>query len=245
MNITNLERDLLLKIENHQRRLSVLTDFINNIYIAEDLPKNEAKKNLESAIVEIVYENNQHAANGILITTDGYFVTNLHCVVGPDRRKIILHNGECFSINKICARSKIYDLALVKADIPVVSEAIKYPFYIDIKLAQAMNHKANMIIVLTRWQKKLKIAGGVTDGKIKENSYTENGGNYKKQVHILSDLGPGYSGGAVILSLENKIYGINSNSNESGKSGFCTQWYNVVELISKYIEHHKNKTGFK
>lgn len=229
-----------MKTKNYQNQFQALDDFVDGIYSDNNIPKDEARKNLESAVVEIVLiDNGSHNANGLLITTDGYFVTNLHCVLALGTQAIILDDGKTYPINKICTWSEEYDLALLKAEIPVISKAIKYPQASDRKLANISNYETSEIKVLTRWQKRIEIINGMSDGVVNEANALITGKSYRSQVHFLAKLKCGDSGGIVISTQSNKIYGLLSCIAESGDHAFFSQWFEVLRLVDKYIRLNK------
>ncbi|MEK6920848.1 MAG: hypothetical protein AABX82_03110, partial [Nanoarchaeota archaeon] len=67
--------------EIHRKRalIETLDAFIQNIYVADGLRREDAQRNVAESLVELTYYG-QHAGNGILITDDGYFLTAWHCI---------------------------------------------------------------------------------------------------------------------------------------------------------------------
>jgi hypothetical protein len=74
--------------ERRAQIATALDEFINSIYWGEDLRPAEARKNLEYGIIEITC-GSSHAANGLLITEDGYFITPKHCLSEEMKEKKI------------------------------------------------------------------------------------------------------------------------------------------------------------
>lgn len=221
--------------DNESIKRQVLTDFINNIYNANNLPPSLVKQNLESSIIELVYSNGDHGSCGLLISTDGYFITCYHCV-NKDLQdlSILLHDGSIYSQLKLCGYSAKYDIALLKAPIPVLAQAIKYPFYIDNKLNQAVKTSSNFIVTMTRRKGALIIIGGSSHGDILEQIGMKNGTFFEKQVHYESSSSPGDSGGAVVRSTDLKVCGIHASMDLSSSGRFYTQWHHAIEIISRY-----------
>lgn len=81
----------------------ILKDFVNQIYLGESLTSQEAISNLKEGIVELYYHSGQHAAVGLLITKDGYFVTPYHCIENNEKIRIRNKNSENIPIQKLCA----------------------------------------------------------------------------------------------------------------------------------------------
>jgi len=242
LNILKAYKLWRLKKANERRRKSVLTDFIQNIYLADGLPDNQARDNLESSVIEIVYQNGYHSSCGLLITTDGYLITCYHCVSAGDKQSIVLADGTKYPIVKICAYSKPFDLALVKAEIPVLCEPKQYRFYVDKKIDKAMILGSRPTVTLTRWNKKLNIVGGISSGRIIPKVNVEGGSVCNNQIYFKANLKKGDSGGTVISAIDRKVYGIHSNLSKEGGDSMCTQWCHALELIVRYTQ---SKTGFK
>src|SRR4030042_10156 len=109
---------------------AALDSVIQNVYLGELLSEAEAKRNLELGLVEIL-ENERHTSNGLLLTSDGYFLTPKHCVdSGIKKMKIRLHDNSLYPMKKVCAWGKKYlDVALVKAGVPDECQPIRYKLY--------------------------------------------------------------------------------------------------------------------
>ena len=65
------------KTNKIKETINSFDQFLKNIY-PQNLSPEQAKKNLEKGVVELLYPNGKHALNGLLITEDGYFITNRH-----------------------------------------------------------------------------------------------------------------------------------------------------------------------
>ncbi|MEK6899728.1 MAG: hypothetical protein AABX05_01255, partial [Nanoarchaeota archaeon] len=96
-----------------------LDKFTQNCRQQHPLPPNIAKQNLEQGLVELVYDNGQHAANGLLISNEGHFLTARHCVERDNLpRYLRLHDGKICSIEKVLVKGKgNLDIALAEANI--------------------------------------------------------------------------------------------------------------------------------
>ena len=236
MGLIKLVKLALLEEKNQKRRKDVLTEFIQNIYTADSLSPADSKNNLEQAVVELVYSNGQHAACGLLITTDGSFITCHHCIEGGISLDIVLASGKQYPVKKVCAFSKKYDIALVKAEIPELSQAYRYRFFVNNQLNQAEKLNKDIIVVLTRWNRKLIINGGLSEGHIYKSVDSRDVNNKKKiyanQAHFQIKLKAGDSGGVAISSLEKRVYGVHSCGDND--DSLFVLWHNVMELIIRY-----------
>ena len=70
-----------------------LNEYIQNTYWAEDLTEEQSKKNIEESVIELV-QNEKQVSNGLLITTNGYFLTARHCVKNIEGLKIKNRKGD-------------------------------------------------------------------------------------------------------------------------------------------------------
>lgn len=159
---------------------------------------------ISRGLVEIVYCGN-HSSNGLLITSDGYFLTPKHC---QRLSYIRLSTGIECRISHVCIRNKYEDLALVKADIPVEPRAIKYGF-------NNVRDELFKIEMLTRRCGMLKKEEGRIFSNFNPFPTKLNGGRYvlyHEQFTIDIIAKPGQSGGLVIDSREN-ILGLLSGGN--------------------------------
>lgn len=221
--------------DNELIKQQVLTDFINNIYNADDIPLSLAKQNLESSVIELIYSNGKHSSCGLLITTDGYFITCYHCIDEDlQNLSILLHDGSIYSQLKLCGYSANYDIALLKAPVPVLAQAIKYPFHIGKKLNREAKTNSNFVVTMTRWDGHLVIVGGSSNGDILQQIGTKDGRFIEKQVYYESSSRSGDSGGVVVRSTDLKVCGIHSSRDSSSSGRFYTQWHHAIEIISRY-----------
>lgn len=87
------------------------------------------KKNLESTVILSIYdgqgsygmgEQQSGEASGIVMTSDGYIITNWHCVVNEDSGKeysriaVTMHDGTVYDKAEIVGYDKSTDLAVIR-----------------------------------------------------------------------------------------------------------------------------------
>lgn len=235
-------RDERLLQSNSLIRKEVLTNFINNLNDSNDLPLDLVRQNLESSVIEIIYPDGSHCSCGLLITTDGYFITCYHCVNEDIQDlRILLSDGSVYPNLKLCDYSKKHDIALVKVSIPILSQAIKYPFYSNKKIHQSSYAEANLVVTMTRKSGKLVVVDGFSKDYISRKIGLEDGGFSKKQVEYETFLIYGDSGGVVVRLADLKVCGIASGSDSRNQSlGFYTQWNSAIEIVTRYAN---SKTG--
>ncbi len=236
---------VLAKIGKEQIKLDklALQDFINNFHWGSDLSDINARNNLELGLVEITDEDGYHSSNGLLITNNGYFVTNYHCVDDLDDvdKYIRTVDGRVCKILKVCGGNPHNDIALVKADMSGPAEALCYKF------AETHNISKDFPVALfTRRdvygspKDNLKIKYG-TIRKPQLRTYKSNspGGDVKNQVEISMITSAGDSGG-VIATKEGKIYGLLTGGGANQKHvSACTFWFEALKIIQIVVSGKK------
>ena len=102
-------KKMIDRVTEERRRtkqlVATLDDFLTNAK-NNSLTANEARKNLEEGVIELV-KYGKHSSNGLLITDDGYFLTARHCVEGSLSQQIVLYDGMKCKVEKICAQGRI------------------------------------------------------------------------------------------------------------------------------------------
>ncbi|MDP3698499.1 MAG: hypothetical protein Q8R47_02845 [Nanoarchaeota archaeon] len=141
----------------NKQLVKTLDDFLANAK-SNSLTDEQAKRNLEEGVVELVNYDGQHSSNGLLITDDGYFLTAGHCLKESPLR-YVLHDGRKCKIEKVCAYGKRstlmnLDIALAKAKIPGARKARQYRFY------QESIKPASPVDLYCRWDTHLLLRSG-------------------------------------------------------------------------------------
>lgn len=181
-----------------ERNLSALEGFLYQAESMDGISPEESWKIISRGLVEITYNNREHAANGILITENGYFLTSRHCVETPDNMKIS-HGGRRYRIKKICAYSPGGDIALAKIDLDGDFRPLGY------MTATETNPKLPAVMVVMRKGKPVEKYGWIANngGMICEGSE-----NY---ISLNLNSRPGDSG-SPLLDTERRLIGIHSGS---------------------------------
>src|SRR3989338_7604978 len=74
--------------ETQQQSLLALEQFIQNYYHSNSLTNQQAYTKLQNGVVEITMFG-QHSSNGLLITENGYILTEKHCVQDITNKKYL------------------------------------------------------------------------------------------------------------------------------------------------------------
>ncbi|MBI5064649.1 trypsin-like peptidase domain-containing protein [Candidatus Woesearchaeota archaeon] len=217
-----------------KKDVSGLEGFIQQIYWAESLTDDQSKTNIQESLIELTYQG-QHYANGLLITNNGYFLTNAHCL--PDdvlpNIKIRMHDERTYAIQDWCIRSrKREDLALAKADLPGDNKPRSYKFHIE-------KSRTPTVILLTRRNGKILYKlGSIPGSKSLVKIADDPSALYSMHLDLKIDNIPGDSGG-VITTTDLRIIGLLSSGNTQDFASAATL-QNALNLVQAYINTAKN-----
>lgn len=221
------------KKENSREAITALDGFIQQLYWGEGLSPEKTKTNIYGGLVEIV-KDGMHSSNGILITTNGYFLTAKHCVENGFHKgaKIRTYDDKEYEIEKICAYGSKEDIALAKANMPGKCETKPYRIY----NTDAMQ-KDPVMLLTRRNGKTITKYGIVQDYKIERLAIASTGIiHLQNQIGIkLMDAEPGDSGG-VIISPDGRLMGICTSItlNEQLKSTSGTKILSAMNVVHCY-----------
>ncbi|MDE3212412.1 MAG: trypsin-like peptidase domain-containing protein [Bacteroidota bacterium] len=146
------------------------------------------------------------SGSGVIISEDGYIVTNNHVVAGADKVTVTLSDGKTYTA-KVIGADPSYDIAVVKVD------AHGLPFLLygnsnDVKIGQwvlAIGYPLNLQATVT---------AGIISAKSRQlglNHDSNGGRSYAVESFLQTDaaVNPGNSGGALI-NTSGQLIGINS-----------------------------------
>lgn len=207
-----------------------LASFVQNVYWGEDLSPEEAKRNVAAGLLEILWTEGGHRANGLLITANGYFITNYHCVEG-DPENCVLQDflGVRHRIQRICCISKSRDLVLAKAGFSGEPLPLRYKYFHEENFGQG----ATPVVALTWRNGEIVMRGGYTHGKT-EVCETNIARLLQQQIRLEISVQTGDSGG-VVASMEGRLIGLLSGKYRDGVPiAYCARWFDVLDLITMY-----------
>lgn len=152
--------------------------------------------------------------SGVILTEDGYIVTNNHVVADADKLEVLLNDNSTYDA-KIIGTDEATDLALIKIDAkglsPIVfgdSDNVKIGEWV---LAVGNPFGFNSTVTAGIVSAKARSIGSTQRGKMGIDSF----------IQTDAALNPGNSGGALV-NLQGELIGINSAiySNTGSYSGF-------------------------
>lgn len=150
--------------------------------------------------------------SGVILSEDGYIVTNNHVVDGADKLEVLLNDNSTYDA-KIIGTDEATDLALIKIDAHGLSP-------ITFGDSEAVKVGEWVLAVGNPFGFNSTVTAGIVSAKARS---LNKGGNIGIESFIQTDaaLNPGNSGGALV-NLKGELIGINSAiySNTGSYSGF-------------------------
>ncbi|MFH1637186.1 MAG: trypsin-like serine protease [Candidatus Woesearchaeota archaeon] len=227
---------LLKKKRDIKKEASSLETFVQQLYWGENLNPEKSKQNISSGIVEIT-EFGQHSSNGILITSDGYFLTAKHCLEGSFLwQSVMLSNGTSYPISEVCCFNDEEDIAMAKAKIPTESKSMEYKIY------QEDYSQKIAVSLITRRQGKLINKYGFCEKPwnkartpIGEGKFAQ----WSNHFTLNLDSFTGDSGGSVVSS-DGRLMGLWSTGSDEVSYGSASKIEKSLELVSSFAVMLKN-----
>lgn len=170
-------------------------------------PRNKNKKNDDSDLQQA------GLGSGVIITEDGYIVTNNHVVDGADKLEVLLNDNKTYEA-RIIGTDEMTDLALIKIDVKGLSP-ITFGDSDNVKIGEWV------LAVGNPFGFNSTVTAGIVSAKARSL-----GGNVNKmgvESYIQTDavLNPGNSGGALV-NLKGELIGVNAAiySNTGSYTGY-------------------------
>jgi serine protease Do len=177
---------------------------------------------------------------GIIVSPDGYIVTNNHVVHDATRVNVTLHDGRTFNNAKVVGRDKASDLAVIKID----ATGLKSAAFGDSRLVQpgeavlAIGDPLGMNFSVTR---------GIVSATNRNRALSDGPNSRGSFIQTDAAINHGNSGGPLVDDHGNVI-GINtemlSTSGASEGIGFAIPSDLVKTVATQLIEHGKVTRGY-
>jgi len=182
--------------------------------------------------------------SGVIVSPDGYIITNQHVVNGGDKITVTLEDGRTFKA-KIVGQDERLDLALLKIDaqdLPFARFFNSDSLYIG-EWAIAIGNPFGFLLE--------DLSPTVTQGVVSALHRTIRGKNseheYRDMIQTDASINPGNSGGPLVNAL-GLVIGINtfiiSKSGGNEGIGFAIPSNTVVKVIKELKEYHKVRRAF-
>lgn len=153
--------------------------------------------------------------SGVILTADGYIVTNNHVIDGADKLEVLLNDNSTYEA-RVIGTDEATDLALIKIDAENL-HPITFGNSDDLKIGEWV------LAVGNPFGFNSTVTAGIVSAKARSISQNTRGGKMGIESFIQTDaaLNPGNSGGALV-NLKGELVGINSAiySNTGSYAGF-------------------------
>lgn len=153
--------------------------------------------------------------SGVIISEDGYIVTNNHVIDGADKLEVLLNDNSTYEA-KIIGTDEATDLALIKIDADKLTP-ITFGNSDDLKIGEWV------LAVGNPFGFNSTVTAGIVSAKARSISQNSRGGKMGIESFIQTDaaVNPGNSGGALV-NLKGELIGINSAiySNTGSYTGY-------------------------
>lgn len=169
------------------------------------------------------------AGSGVIITPDGYIVTNSHVIKGAGEIEVTLNNNQIYQA-EVIGEDPIADIALIKID----AEDLKYIPFGDsdqVRLGEwvlAIGNPFNLTSTVT---------AGIVSATARGLSFT--GGTPNSFIQTDAAINPGNSGGALV-NVTGELIGINTAiTSQTGSYigyGFAVPSNNARKIVEDIME---------
>lgn len=177
-----------------------------------------------------IYEQESGSGSGIIISSDGYIVTNSHVIEGASAIDVVLNSGEKYKAEIVGMDSKT-DLAVIKIEATNLPAAV---------LGKSSDLKVGELAVAIGNPLGLEFQGSVTAGVISAlNRTMEVEGRQYTLVQTDAAINPGNSGGPLVNKY-GQVIGINTvkiSSYTAEGMGFAIPIDVAVPIIEELISN--------
>lgn len=153
--------------------------------------------------------------SGVIISSDGYIITNNHVIDGAERLEVLLNDNSTYDA-RVIGTDEATDLALIKIDATGLDA-------ITLGNSEAVKVGEWVLAVGNPFGFNSTVTAGIVSAKARSLSHNSRNGQMGIESFIQTDaaLNPGNSGGALV-NLKGELIGINSAiySNTGSYSGF-------------------------
>lgn len=174
---------------------------------------------------------------GIIVSEDGYIVTNSHVVEGATQIMVVLHDERKLAAELI-AIENVQDIAILKVNENNLPKATLGSSK-DLLIAESCIAVGNPYGLLLK-DSRPSVSVGVISAVDRNFAEDSNGKIYKKMIQTDAAINPGNSGGPLV-NIYGQVIGINtfilSDSGGSVGIGFAIPIDRVKKVINEVIEY--------
>ena len=178
--------------------------------------------------------------SGVIVSADGYIVTNNHVIQGGEKITVVLNNSKKEYVAKVVGADPSSDLALIKIeakDLPAVTFANSD----EVKVGEwvlAVGNPFNLTSTVT---------AGIVSAKGRNINIVKNQFPIESFIQTDAAINPGNSGGALV-DLKGRLVGINtaiqSNTGSYTGYGFAIPSNIVNKIVRDFIEKGEVQRAF-
>ena len=228
--------------DQNQQEIRTLSDLIDQIEQQSNIQLNDLKTQLTNiriksadftAIVNEVLKSvvsistNTGQASGVIISSKGYIVTNVHVINGATAISITTNSGSTYNVKEIMGYDSNADVALLKVDATGL-KALPFGDSDKLQIGEKVIAAGN----------PAGLSFTVTEGIVSALRKLSNGINY---IQTDVPINPGNSGGPLI-NTRGEIVGINDFKVGGFESlGFAISSNDVNTIVTKIIADYEAK----
>ncbi|MCB9261822.1 MAG: trypsin-like peptidase domain-containing protein [Flavobacteriales bacterium] len=179
------------------------------------------------------------SGSGVIISTDGYIVTNHHVIKNATKIEVVLNNGKKNYQAKVIGTAESSDLALLKIEAENLT-AIDLANSDDLQIGEwvlAVGNPFNLTSTVT---------AGIVSAKGRNINLVRNEFPIESFIQTDAAINPGNSGGALV-NLDGKLVGINTAiASKTGSYvgyGFAIPSNIVIKIINDLKEYGQIQRG--
>jgi Do/DeqQ family serine protease len=180
------------------------------------------------------------SGSGVILTADGYIVTNLHVVKDANQIEVITNNNKRSYQAKIIGTDPSTDLALIKI------QANNLP-HLTMGNSDQVEIGEWVLAVGNPFNLTSTVTAGIVSAKGRNINIVNNQFPIESFIQTDAAINPGNSGGALV-DLDGKLIGINtaiaSNTGSYNGYGFAIPVNIVAKIIKDLIEFKEVQRGF-
>jgi len=180
------------------------------------------------------------SGSGVILTADGYIVTNLHVVKDANQIEVILNNNKRSYQAKVIGTDPSTDLALIKI------QANGLP-HLTMGNSDQVEIGEWVLAVGNPFNLTSTVTAGIVSAKGRNINIVNNQFPIESFIQTDAAINPGNSGGALV-DLDGKLIGINtaiaSNTGSYNGYGFAIPVNIVAKIIKDLIEFKEVQRGF-
>lgn len=180
------------------------------------------------------------SGSGVIISADGYIVTNLHVVKDADAIEVITNNNKHSYKAKVIGTDGSTDLALLKIEAKGLQH-MSFGNSDEVKIGQwvlAVGNPFNLTSTVT---------AGIVSAKGRNINVVNNRFPIESFIQTDAAINPGNSGGALV-NLNGQLVGINtaiaSNTGSYNGYGFAIPSNLVQKIVRDLVEYKEVQRGF-